>query len=1023
MSFIPNVLLSKFKEEVEASFRSNGDSLYELPEYEVDIGKALKEGRTKIFGEQVKKRNLEWHKWMREAKVGFDNEEDAQTLEKYFNEHAVKGFEEKSSSPKPIHVFAAHYRLHMYHRSDELEMADNLDIAVFGQTYRSLFGKPVFEYDPDTFRNVQPRAPFSFPDYKTRGFVEDQLRKNKHHGIWLDPHNRYSIPLKGRQKELDRLTSFMNEPGLFRICPVIGPSGSGKTRLVSQWMRPYVPLLVETNWDAGFVVSDRPNARDPGPWKEWEIDRPTLIVIDYTHAFDEVVRQIAHQAQTQTSNHKVRLIVIDHVMPESLKRDFLWGKFEGSRTSGLSSFEQNHISTPIEIQSEKDNSELLKHVIAKSASLGDAEYPNNHKIVLDALEQLDRMGHEQNDLNAVRHPLFAALMGQAIRESNGKIVNFSKWSRRDLIAYYFESDDRLPWKGWDNQEEEASLGLLVGTLVSVATLRKGLDVLDAEKFLPKTHKGIVQKANRIVSYDSEYRVIQFLPDILGEAFLLKFLEQIVDDKKTYSNFIGILTSFTSKNMDIHATNFHETIARLARNLANDDPLNPGVVDSWAALQIFLNPRRCPRNPALRVAISYSIADVMEQIAGVIDRLKAQHDQITFGNRPEEREGHPTLIRRYESVAFQFAQNFNLSEIEKASASKNYIPASRACFQFFNFVEEKFYSKNVDALISTSQLFFKNEQLKRNIAFSKPMTACSFASQYGYNRLIRTLDGLIDEDIDAEILYNSSAMHVAAENGFLETVKLPIELGGNPMGPFNQKNIDTPLMRAIDGGYSEIADYLLQHDTDKQLGLWERWDQIPLVKAIRKGDEGLLKKISNHKIERQITQKLYCCGHKHTKNTVLLNALMAGDQNTALSLLRYKPDQQIAARDESGRTPLILASYLGYNEVVDALLQTNAKYHTDHKDDHGNTALVVAAVNGWERVVVSLLKCSPEKQLLVGDEDGIIPITAVLQECHREFLSEMMPIEAFVYDISDAEKHRFEQKNEILNEEKNTVSRW
>ncbi|MBO9466717.1 hypothetical protein J7443_15850 [Tropicibacter sp. R15_0] len=264
---------------------------------------------------------------------------------------------------------------------------------------------------------------------------------------------------------MKRLTQFAESDGPFRVMPVIAPSGAGKTRLISEWMKHYSAKANQfSKWEAGILTSDlNVAARDPEPWSNWDIKKDTLIVIDYTYAFDEVVKAIAERAVNRSHRHgfKVRLIVIDHVMPKVLHEDFFWrGLAGGPRSSDR--FQADFLERELRLEPEDDNSDMLRKIIAAAAKASGVEASD--RAVSNALSHLDRMAMAQERRDVVRHPLFAALMGRSLRDPK---VDFSTWTRRDLVLQYFSGQDRLPWvsadgKASETASEKALLGLHAG---------------------------------------------------------------------------------------------------------------------------------------------------------------------------------------------------------------------------------------------------------------------------------------------------------------------------------------------------------------------------------------------------------------------------------------------------------------------------------------------------------------------------------------------------------------------------------
>lgn len=700
--------------------------------------------------------DFEWEDWLHEVELPSDKSEyewlgrnnKTRNLTNFVSQLQSKGAGSKYLAA------ALYYRLH-YHVED-LSFANEVDRSAFrGKTFAEISdSNPVFSITGATPKNIST-APFSYPPYKTKEQVAQLLAQNPDHGIWLDPHNHHTIPLSGRSEELRQLNDFM-EGDTFRILPLVGPSGSGKTRLISEWMYNYVPIVSDTDWDAGLVVSTDQNARDPAPWQHWDIQCNTLVVIDYTHAFSEVARAIVERACAQ-NQHKVRLIVVDHVYPELLHHDRFWLSLAGNHPSQLSAIESQYIAPKIVLDGVSRNSSLLAAVVLASANVHGGDYNIQHPMITAATDQLERMAREQGGGDSVRHPLFAALLGQAIRKSGPKQFDASKWSRRDLLNYYFSGVDRLPWTGWNEGErynKDYQTGLLAGALVSAATLRRGLDTVDAEPFLKSDDHVLLQTVSRIVSEECTFRIGPFLPDILGEAFLLKFLEKIEGKEDLADIFFSILYRFDSQTEESVAENIRGSIARLVRNLANDNPERPDVARSWTALAWFLNPKGFPKETRLRLAMQYSSIDVLDQISQLIDRLSEHTD----GPTPKAK----AIMRSYANIRDTLFSDQMISDFILTEEEDDLFSLTRAAFCYFEHTMSEFSRTDIEHLEIIRDRFSEMSD--------DGETAAMVAAVDGRTRVLDALLTHLGEDISAVDKERHSAFNIACGNGHLETAK-------------------------------------------------------------------------------------------------------------------------------------------------------------------------------------------------------------------------------------------------------------
>jgi len=350
-----------------------------------------------------------------------------------------------------------------------------------------MLAKAFIDSRPDLFECAT--APLSRPDYilKEQAFTDDPRTA----AIWLNARNHYSLPLSGREKELALLEEFIRDDAAFKIAALIAPSGAGKTRLVSEWSRPYVDGDKSKDWDAGFV--DNPSAT---LWSEenWQPTKNTLIIIDYTYTYSEAIGAIIQRFKDGPPK-KVRLLILDHVLPDKLHDDTVWK--QGVPSLGFREARSDLFFRvwPIALNPSVDTSDLLRSVIASAADPFQAPesrcYTKDSAEVVAAANALMQIGavegataskEQIRHRDAIRHPLFAALVGQQLRERPDN--DFTNLSRRDLIARYFDGSRRLPWR---EGAIDPLMGYWVGLYVSVATLMRGLtktDILTFQDSIP-----------------------------------------------------------------------------------------------------------------------------------------------------------------------------------------------------------------------------------------------------------------------------------------------------------------------------------------------------------------------------------------------------------------------------------------------------------------------------------------------------------------------------------------------------------
>lgn len=894
---------------------------------------------------------------------------------------------------------ALYYRLH-YH--DILTHAHRVDEKAFqGKWFEDLNdGIPVFE---SVTHPLKPSAPFIHPPYVSAEYIKQRLEADPTDGLWLNPHNHHSITFSGRQKERAHLDAFMRREETFLICPVIGPSGSGKTRLVSEWMKPYVPSVSATNWDAGFVGS-----REVEPWITWSINRDTLIVIDYTFAYNEVVKQIAQRARADGSGHKIRLLVIDQVFPKELFNDTFWQNLYKTR----SLFEGNYgeLYQALELRAEGSESELLRDIAAAVAKYGNGEFHRDHPSIRSAIETLHRMGESSaetgplSNSGAVRHPLFAALLGHAIWQGR----DFSHWHRHDLIQYYFQNGDRLPWHAWSGTCDQSPLGLAVGALISAATLCRGLPISNVKALLPGNPDALVQYANRIVSSENMETLKPFEPDILGEVFLLSYLHELGNrkaDKKKQQAW-GLLLQLIELAADDaeklrKAQSLFETVQRLTANLLNDDQQSAIVNSSWSILEGFLDVDQFNSDSTIRpIILALRMATISQCRAKMqIDRARQFAKSIDSKDIQAIQYGplwHP--------VALSFTHYFDWRSLDENGAGKVEIAtlshldniargsgeirtsmlllsASEGCLETLKAtIDELSYDINYSdsrgwtALILAvtyghtdlvSWLINQGADMYASIGGS-PWSALMVATAHGH---IETAEFLLNSgaEIDEVVGDSGTALLVASANGQINTVNFLLERGAQ--GDLGVKYDEwTPLMAACRWGHTEIAKILLDHGVQIDQRTTSDGSEA-MIRASETRDPSARKILERH---MRITY-----GRLDSGWTALMEASQGGHTDTAKMLLDRgaRVDQRTTYQN---LTALAVACRQGHTETAALLLDRGAQL--DQENAYGETPFRLACNHGHTETAALLLDRGVQVDQGIG---GRTPLFVACEQGHTE----------------------------------------
>ncbi|QQP91715.1 hypothetical protein IGS68_11140 [Skermanella sp. TT6] len=303
-------------------------------------------------------------------------------------------------------------------------------------------------------------------------------------------------PFVGREGEMARLRSFLDQPAPFLWWLVTAPGGAGKSRIGLE-------LCLEKagdgkGWHAGFLAW-----ADKASWSSWQPDRPTLIVVDYAQTraerLGEVIRTLGRTLGGRRDlRHPVRLLLLER----SADRTWL-DRLEGGagETDGVLTREYRH-EEPLPLPDLDD--EALAEVIAAMAG-GKAHLARDAVGLLKGIDPDSRA-------------LFAAFLGDALARGEDPRA----WDKAALLGHVLQHE-RSVWRKAGATEEDRNL-LMLATLTGGfhlewyghPALKPLLDRLPSPED--------PQAANRYRAMAGIPAVENVLPglvpDILGEQFIL-----------------------------------------------------------------------------------------------------------------------------------------------------------------------------------------------------------------------------------------------------------------------------------------------------------------------------------------------------------------------------------------------------------------------------------------------------------------------------------------------------------------------
>jgi len=665
-------------------------------------------------------------------------------------------------------------------------------------TFESYFGKPVpvskvpaaLEHfdaqssssrsdDLDTSQRWQPSE--YHPPTK---FTDDQ---------WLSPENPEGIPFVPRRNEMDKLDAFvLNEKTKFQIWTVIAPSGAGKTRLTLEWLR---NSQVLSHWHKCIL---KPHQKADIGWRDWQPEKPTIVIIDYIHGLEGFIRALIDKFQDNEKSLKypVKLLVLDHIFPQDFNEITKFSRWNLSDLSGTAIDRVgNHFydKTPLFLDQSDDIDLVIRRIIAQVS--GNSE---DSQIIDEATSYLRKQ-------KGAWHPLFAALVGFALKKGESH-SRYGKWSRRHLIHYYLKGTDRLPWLLNTPEGVWASCFIIVATLRGKANPDVLMTYIPKNGSLIATHKKtILDLCNPVVSSRDPEKLIAFEPDILGENFFLLFLEQCLS-KNVEEPFLKMLFHGDERSQASDVNYFIAFFRKLMRNLDNDNPNSKDVKRYWRCLSEFLNPTRFSASSHMSWSLNFLCYEfyLSKEHTGKIDLARTVLSRINkecflkLPNGLNEMEYYVSIFHFFQNILNGDVTHFNdMSDLLdrygcecEGDANPLMVASAVGCTSLVDYFIGS--GRDLDAV---------NQD-----GVTALMLACELHQNEAANRLASAC-----KNPDAALEDGTTALMIACDRGLVDVALILVERSSN----LNATDSigQTALIHACSHGIDIIANALIDQGAD------------------------------------------------------------------------------------------------------------------------------------------------------------------------------------------------------------------
>ena len=193
------------------------------------------------------------------------------------------------------------------------------------------------------------------------------------------------------------------------------------------------------------------------------------------------------------------------------------------------------------------------------------------------------------------------------------------------------------------------------------------------------------------------------------------------------------------------------------------------------------------------------------------------------------------------------------------------------------------------------------------------------------------------DIEAQNDISATPLVLASFHGYKEIVKFLLDSGADVNAVGKEDNWSA-LMSAASNGDVEIAQMLLDAGADKNIENSDGDTALDIAK--RDGSTKVVELLSDGKVQSSFNKESF------------RSAVINGDLETLKQFLDDGVDVDTLIRyDDANSTPLLVASQLGYVNLVELLIDRKA--NLDFINNNGDSPLIMAAYKG-KKWVVSLL---------------------------------------------------------------------
>ncbi|XP_074944184.1 ankyrin repeat and SOCS box protein 3 isoform X2 [Phalacrocorax aristotelis] len=228
----------------------------------------------------------------------------------------------------------------------------------------------------------------------------------------------------------------------------------------------------------------------------------------------------------------------------------------------------------------------------------------------------------------------------------------------------------------------------------------------------------------------------------------------------------------------------------------------------------------------------------------------------------------------------------------------------------------------------------------------------------------------DDYRNSKTFEGTSALHLSARHGSLESIRVLLEAGADPNEVTTEAT--TPLFLAVENGHADVVKFLLQHGANvKGPHSWSGWNS--LHQASFQGCTEIMEILLEEGASKECKDDFGI--------TPLFVAAQYGKLESLRLLVSHGADVNSQAKDRA--TPLLIAAQEGHTECVELLLSEGANPNLYCNEDNWQLPIHAAAEMGHKKILELLIPVTD--RICDKSKDKVSPVYSAVYGGNKECL--------------------------------------